>query len=94
MTAASAALVRERVSRAHGGANLRHEEAALPIKLQDFTQRNFQVFLNVVAQRLVGSFRKRELGAQSDQPSDSRSSSSFALRCPCKRSNSLIASNS
>src|ERR1700739_2103275 len=47
-----AALMRERIAGAHRGTNLGHQDPALPGELQDFSQRNFQVFLNVVAQRL------------------------------------------
>jgi hypothetical protein len=42
----------------------------------------------------VASFRSRDSEALLDEPSDSRSFASFALRCACKRSNSRIASNS
>jgi hypothetical protein len=47
-----AALMRERIAGPHRGTNLRHQDPALPGELQDFSQRNFQVFLNVIAQRL------------------------------------------
>ena len=47
-----AALVGESVSGAHGGANVRHEEAALPGELKNFAERSFQILLNVVTQRL------------------------------------------
>ena len=42
----------ERVAGAHGGANLRHQEAALAGELQNFAERSFEIFLNVVAERL------------------------------------------
>ena len=47
-----AAFVRERVSGAHGRANFRHQHTALAGEFEDFAEWNFQVFLNVVAQRL------------------------------------------
>ena len=47
-----AALVHQRVAGAHGGANLRHQQPALARQLQDFAERDFQIFLDVVAQRL------------------------------------------
>ena len=52
-----AALVGKRVSSAHSGANFGHQHAALSGELQDFAQRNFQVFLNVVAER----FERRDV---------------------------------
>ena len=52
-----AALVHQRVPGAHRGANLRHQQTALPRHLQDFSERDFQVFLNVVAQ----SFQRRDV---------------------------------
>ncbi len=45
------ALMRERVAGAHGGANFRHEHAALSGELQNFAKGDFEVFLNVVAKR-------------------------------------------
>src|ERR1700751_6209365 len=47
-----AALMRERIAGPHRGTNLRHQDSALPGERKDFAQRNFQVFLNVIAQRL------------------------------------------
>ncbi len=43
--------MREGVASADRGANLRHQQPALARHLQNLAQRNFQVFLNVVAQR-------------------------------------------
>jgi len=40
------ALMRERVAGAHGGANFRHEHAALSGELQKFHQGGFRGFLN------------------------------------------------
>ena len=47
-----APLVHQRVAGAHRSANLRHQQAALARHLQDFAQRDFEIFLDVVAQRL------------------------------------------
>ncbi len=47
-----APLMRERVTCTHCGANFRHQDSALPRELQNFAEGNFQVFLNVVTQRL------------------------------------------
>ena len=47
----STAFMCERVTRTDGCTNFRHKDAALPGKLQDFAERDFQVFLNVVAKR-------------------------------------------
>jgi hypothetical protein len=44
-----AAFVGRSVSRANGGAYIRHEDAALASNLQDFAERNFEIFLDVVA---------------------------------------------
>ena len=44
----------ERVSGAHGGAYLRHQQAALARQLKDFPEGRFQIFLNVVAQGFQG----------------------------------------
>src|ERR1700746_811770 len=52
-----AALVHERVAGADGGTNLGHQEAALSCKLQNFAERNLEVFLNVVAE----SFKRRNV---------------------------------
>ena len=46
------ALVHQRVAGAHGGADLRHQQAALARHLQNFAERNFEVLLDVVAERL------------------------------------------
>src|SRR5207253_9548901 len=40
------------LSGAHGRANFRHQHTALAGEFEDFAEWNFQVFLNVVAQRL------------------------------------------
>ncbi len=45
------AVVDERVAGAHGGANFGHQEAALVGQLENFSQRDVQILLNVVAQR-------------------------------------------
>ena len=47
-----APLVHQRVAGAHRSANFRHEQAALARHGKDFPQRHFQIFLDVVAQRL------------------------------------------
>ena len=47
-----AALVHQRVAGAHGHADFRHQQAALAGLLQDFAERDLEIFLNVVAQRL------------------------------------------
>ena len=47
-----AALVHQRVAGADGGTDLRHQQTALARQLQDFAQRDFQILLDVVAQRL------------------------------------------
>src|SRR5579862_6216596 len=47
-----AALVHERVAGAHRGANFRHQETAFGGELQNFAERNLEVFLNVVAESL------------------------------------------
>ena len=47
-----APLGHERVATADRGANLRHEQAALAGHGENFSQRNFEVFLDVVAQCL------------------------------------------
>ena len=47
-----APLVHQRVAGADGGANLRHQEAALAGQRENFAQRNFEILLDVVAQRL------------------------------------------
>ena len=46
------ALLHERVTGADRGANLRHQQAFFAGQRRDFAQRAFQVFLDVVAQRL------------------------------------------
>src|SRR5580658_1090350 len=46
-----AAFVGQRVSRTNGGAYIWHEDAALAGKLHNFAERNFEIFLNVVAER-------------------------------------------
>ena len=46
-----AALVHERVARAHRGADFRHQQAAFGGELHDFAERDFEVFLDVVAER-------------------------------------------
>ena len=45
-------LVHQGVAGADRGANLRHQQAALARHLQNFAKRHFEVFLDVVAQRL------------------------------------------
>ncbi len=45
-------LLRKRVTRANRRANFRHQDSALPSELQNFAKGNFQVLLDVVAQRL------------------------------------------
>src|SRR5580704_8874950 len=47
-----AAFVGERIARAHSCANFGHEDAAFSSELQNFAERNLQVFLNVVAKGL------------------------------------------
>ena len=47
-----AALVHQRVAGAHADANFRHQQAALAGHLQNFAERNFQIFLDVVAEGL------------------------------------------
>ena len=47
-----APLFRQRVAGADGGANLRHQEAAFAGQRKDLAERAFEVFLDVVAQRL------------------------------------------
>ena len=47
-----AALVHQRVARAHSDTDFRHQQSALAGHLQDLTERYFKVFLNVVAERL------------------------------------------
>ena len=47
-----AALVHEGVAGAHGGADFRHQQAALGRQLENFAERHFQILLDVVAQRL------------------------------------------
>ncbi len=49
-----AAIFGERVAGADGGANLRHQEAALTGHLEDFPERDLEVLLDVVAERLEG----------------------------------------
>jgi len=44
--------VRERVASADGGADFGHKHSALASELEDFAERDFQIFLNVVAKRL------------------------------------------
>ena len=46
------ALMHQRVAGADRGANLRHQQAALARHLQNLAQRPFEIFLDVVAQRL------------------------------------------
>src|SRR5580704_19364235 len=46
------AFVRERVARADSGANLWHQEATFACHLQNFAKRDFEVLLDIVAQRL------------------------------------------
>ena len=52
-----AAFVHQSVAGAHGGANFRHQEAALARQLQDFAERHVEIFLNVVAER----FERRDV---------------------------------
>ena len=47
-----ATLVHQRVAGANRGADLRHEQTALARHCQDFAERHFKIFLDVVAQRL------------------------------------------
>ena len=47
-----APLFHQRVASAHGGANLRHQQAAFARQRRDFAQRAIEVFLDVVTQRL------------------------------------------
>ena len=47
-----AALVHRRVAGTHGHANWRQEQAALARLLQNLAERNFEIFLDVVAERL------------------------------------------
>ena len=47
-----APLVHQRVAGADRRANLRHQQAALARHLKNLAQRHFEIFLNVVAQRL------------------------------------------
>ena len=42
----------QRVAGAHGGADLRHQQAAIARHLQNFAERDFEIFLDVVAERL------------------------------------------
>ena len=44
----------QRVARANRGANLRHQQAAIGRHLQNFPERHFEIFLNVVAEGLEG----------------------------------------
>ena len=41
----------QRVAGADGGADLRHEQAALAGERENFAERSFQIFLDVVPQR-------------------------------------------
>ena len=52
-----AAFVHQRVAGAHGGADLRHQVAALARQLQNFAERGVEIFLNVVAER----FQRRDV---------------------------------
>ena len=52
-----APLFHQRVAGADGGANLRHQQAALGGQCQDFAQRTFEILLNIVAQR----FQRRDV---------------------------------
>ena len=45
-------LVHQRVAGADGGANLRHQQSALARHLQNLAERDFEILLDVVAQRL------------------------------------------
>jgi hypothetical protein len=42
----------QRVAGAHRRADLRHQQPALACHLENVAQRHFQVFLNIIAQRL------------------------------------------
>jgi hypothetical protein len=42
----------KRVARAHGGADLRHQQPAIARHLQNFSERDFEILLDVVAERL------------------------------------------
>ncbi len=78
-------LGRERVTRAHGGANLGHQQAALAGHGEDFPQRHFKILLDVVAQSLerrnvenfrpVGQIARQRLPHQPVNASQKRSES-------------------
>src|SRR6202030_2317114 len=51
-----AALVHQRVASAHGGANLGHQKTSFGGELQNFAERNFEIFLNVVAKGFYGRY--------------------------------------
>ena len=52
-----APLFHQRVAGANGGANLRHQQAALAGQRENFAERDFEIFLDVVAQR----FQRRNI---------------------------------
>ena len=52
-----AALVHQRVAGADGGANFRHQKTAIGGELKNFAERNFEIFLDVVAE----SFERRDV---------------------------------
>src|SRR5260370_19653035 len=47
-----AAVFHQSVARAHGRTNLRHQQPAITCHLQNFSKRDFEIFLNVIAERL------------------------------------------